>query len=255
MKPKWKQWLAGLIDGGGYLGISGYTFLEITMKLEDQKALSQIKQKLGGSLKLRSNANAIRYRLKSKNEMINLINLINGEIRNTVRVEQLKKVCNKLQIQYLQAAPLTKNNGYTAGVFDAEGSITISVQKTDTKTSTLSGVEGKINRLILARGFHQLLLKITNKYECNVSLFHSAFNIGCVICDRGHHWYFKKRSDVFEFIEYTKKYPLRSSKKKRLFLVKSYFKLFEQKAHLAPQNTILNKAWQRFCKKWFSFEH
>src|SRR5271155_381597 len=57
------QWLAGLIDGDGSLLInkSGYTSCEITMSLEDTHALLIIKNKLGGSIKLRSGVKAIRY--------------------------------------------------------------------------------------------------------------------------------------------------------------------------------------------------
>lgn len=52
----WNQWLAGLIDGDGCLLVSkaGYASCEITMGIEDEHALMQIKQKLGGSVKSRS---------------------------------------------------------------------------------------------------------------------------------------------------------------------------------------------------------
>ena len=49
-KPKFNEWLAGLICGDGSLLVSkaGYPSCEITMGLEDEHALLQIKQKLGG---------------------------------------------------------------------------------------------------------------------------------------------------------------------------------------------------------------
>jgi len=52
----WNQWLAGLIDGDGCLLVSkaGYASCEITMGIEDEHALMQIKQKLGGSVKSRA---------------------------------------------------------------------------------------------------------------------------------------------------------------------------------------------------------
>ncbi len=48
---KFNQWLAGLIDGDGYLRVSkqGYTSCEITVGLEDEKMLIQIQNKFGGS--------------------------------------------------------------------------------------------------------------------------------------------------------------------------------------------------------------
>jgi hypothetical protein len=50
---KFKEWLAGLIDGDGCFLLSkkGYASLEITMDLRDKKALFIIKQKYGGSIK------------------------------------------------------------------------------------------------------------------------------------------------------------------------------------------------------------
>jgi hypothetical protein len=57
----WNQWLAGLIDGDGCLLVSkaGYASCEITMGIEDEHALMQIKQKLGGSVKSRSGAGRV----------------------------------------------------------------------------------------------------------------------------------------------------------------------------------------------------
>ena len=58
----WNQWFAGLVDADGCLLISpkGYTSLEITMSIQDKRALLQIQQKLGGSVKLRSGSKAWR---------------------------------------------------------------------------------------------------------------------------------------------------------------------------------------------------
>ena len=62
------QWLAGLIDGDGCFLISkkGYCSLEIALEIRDVRALYQIKQKFGGSIKPMSGANGARYRLHHK---------------------------------------------------------------------------------------------------------------------------------------------------------------------------------------------
>jgi heme/copper-type cytochrome/quinol oxidase subunit 1 len=72
---KFNQWLAGLIDGDGSLltNKKGYISCEITMGLEDEYALRFIQNKLGGSIKLRSGAKALRYRLHNKPGIFNLI--------------------------------------------------------------------------------------------------------------------------------------------------------------------------------------
>lgn len=75
------------------------------MALSDEHALSQIKQKLGGSIKLRSGVKALRYRLHHKEGILELVSRINGHIRNSVRLEQLKKVCDILNIPLLEPKP------------------------------------------------------------------------------------------------------------------------------------------------------
>lgn len=84
------EYLAGLIDGDGCLLLNSknYASLEITMDISDEHALNKIKQKLGGSVKLRTGG----YRLHHKKGMLNLISRINGLIRNSKRASQLKKL-------------------------------------------------------------------------------------------------------------------------------------------------------------------
>jgi hypothetical protein len=48
---------------------------------------------------------------------------LNGHLRNTVRVEQFKKLCEIVKVSFLVAPPLTIENGYIAGFFCADGSI------------------------------------------------------------------------------------------------------------------------------------
>ena len=131
-EKKWNEWLAGLIDGGGSLLISssGYASCEITMGLRDEFALQQVKKKLGGSVKLRSGSNSIRYRLHHKKGIQELIDRINGELRNSIRQAQLKKLCSKYSILYKE--PIlrpSKENGWFGGFFDADGTITITLIK------------------------------------------------------------------------------------------------------------------------------
>lgn len=77
---RFKQWLAGLIDGDGSFLLSkkGYASLEITMDIRDERALTAVKNVYGGSIKLRSGVRALRYRLHNKEGLLNLINDVNG---------------------------------------------------------------------------------------------------------------------------------------------------------------------------------
>ena len=97
---KFYEWLAGVIDGDGCFQISkkGYTSLEIVMETRDKHCLYMIKQKFGGSVKLKSDVNWVRYRLHNKEGIIYLINSVNGLIRNPNRILQLGKICEKYEI-------------------------------------------------------------------------------------------------------------------------------------------------------------
>jgi hypothetical protein len=81
------------------------------MGLQDEHALAIIKQKLGGSIKLRSGVKALRYRLHNKKGMVDLINRINGNIRHTSRLKQLESICLLLNIPIIYPNSITIDNG------------------------------------------------------------------------------------------------------------------------------------------------
>ena len=230
---KFNQWLAGLIDGDGYLGVSkqGYTSCEITVALKDEKALQQIKQKFGGSVKLRSGINAVRYRLHNKEDMINLINAINGNIRNSKRLPQLHNVCSILNIDIINPIPLKKDNNWFIGFFDADGTITYS----------------------LKNGYPQLTINVTNKLLVDIEHYKQFFN-GNIYYDKAQNGYYKwsiqGKEDVLNFINYIKSNPSRTTKFNKLMLTPTFYELKELKAYKAPINSILHKAWLNFEYKW-----
>nr|YP_009546689.1 LAGLIDADG homing endonuclease [Heterodermia speciosa]AYP35429.1 LAGLIDADG homing endonuclease [Heterodermia speciosa] len=166
----WNEWLAGVIDGDGCLLVSksGYTSCEITMGLEDEHALAIIKQKLGGSIKLRSGVKALRYRLHNKKGMVELINRINGNIRHTSRIKQLDLICSILKINIKYPSDLTINNGWFSGFFDADGTITYSIKN----------------------NHPQLTISVTNKLLVDVVAFKDIFS-GNIYYDKGQNGYYK----------------------------------------------------------------
>ncbi|MBY3556010.1 hypothetical protein HGI15_21950 [Modestobacter lapidis] len=85
----------------------GYGCLEITMDLRDERALQLIKNKYGGSIKLRSGVKAIRYRLHHKDGLIKLIHDVNGLIRNPYRLIQLNKLCINYKFNLIYPTKLT----------------------------------------------------------------------------------------------------------------------------------------------------
>ena len=229
----WNEWLAGLIDGDGTFLVnkSGYTSCEITMSLFDEHALNSIKQKLGGSVKLRSGAKALRYRLHNDKGMRNLINRINGKIRHTSRIKQLEKICLVLNIPIIHPGDITIDNGWFSGFFDADGTVAYSIKN----------------------NYPQLTISVTNKLFIDISNFKKIFK-GNIYYDKGLNGYYKwsiqSKTEINIFNEYISKYPSRSNKKKRLFLINEYYYLKDLTAYKAPSNTNLYKAWIKFNDKW-----
>nr|QJA13815.1 LAGLIDADG endonuclease [Chaetophora sp. FACHB-2423] len=127
----WNEYLAGLIDGDGSLLISkaGYASCEITLDIYDKPLLLDIRKKLGGYVEKRSGVNAYRYRLHDKKGMMHLIQLINGHIRNSKRIPQLQRICKLYNIPFKEPTPLTTNNGWFSGFFDAEGSVSYGMKR------------------------------------------------------------------------------------------------------------------------------
>ena len=230
-EKRWNEWLAGLIDGDGSLLVSkeGYPSCEITMGIEDEHALLQVKQKLGGSLKLRSGAKALRYRLHNKKGMIELINRINGNIRYENRLEQLKRVCETLNIAYHEPNLLTKESGWMSGVWDSDGTVYISMKK----------------------GNPQLTISVTNKTKQNIK--HLNILGGYIYFDKSQNGYYKwsihSKEDIERFIQYIKENPSRSRKGKRLYLIPDYYNLVRVRAYKDTESVIY-KAWTRLMDKW-----
>ena len=227
------EWLAGLIDGDGALLISkkGYCSCEITVSIYDQRILRIIQNKLGGSIKTRSGVRAIRWRLHNLTGMLNLINRINGNVRHTTRSKQLNRVCMQLNIEFKNPIVLTRDSGWFAGFFDAEGTI---------------GYYLKNNR-------PQLTISVCNKLHTDVAHFLQIF-AGNVYFDKGQNGYYKwsiqSESDIDNFLKYSRSCPIQSVKRHRFFLINDYNNLTKMKTYKATDDTFLKKAWINFDRKW-----
>jgi LAGLIDADG endonuclease len=231
-----KQWLAGLIDGDGSFLLSklGYASLEITMDIRDEHALQIVKNFYGGSIKLRSNANALRYRLHHKKGLLALINDVNGYIRNSHRLVQLNHVCLKYGLNLIYPEKLNYDNGWLAGFFDSDGTVTINSSTTQLSISASQKTSELLTPLVDIYGGH-------------------------VYIDRGSRqsfkWYITKREDILKLIEYFKKHPSRSAKKNRLHLIPKYYELKHMEVHKALPDTYLAKSWRLFLFKWLKYEN
>lgn len=225
------EWLAGLIDGDGCFQLSkkGYASLDIVMELRDKHCLYQVKQKFGGSVKLRAGDNHLRYRLHHKAGLLSLINSVNGLIRNPVRILQLGKICDKYSINLIDPQPLTYNNGWFAGFFDSDGSI------------YMNEASGQL--FITATQKNRFLL------DALVELYGGT--IYAMSKEGAFKWTCYKKKEILSLVNnYFKVNPSRSEKLVRLNMVNKFYELRGQHAHSATPNSVLGKVWKNYTIKW-----
>jgi hypothetical protein len=229
------QWLAGLIDGDGCFLMSkaGYTSCEITMGEADERALRLVQNKVSGSIKPRKGVKALRYRVHNHPGMIELVNRVNGHVRNPIRLAQLAKVCDKLGIEPRQPDELHAKHHWFAGLFDADGTITFSLK-------------GPYQQ-------PQLTISATNKLAENVAHFPPVFG-GGLYYDKAQKgcwkWSVQSRADVLRMLTYFRACPSHSAKAKRLLLVKQFHALVAQGAHRSAPGTALHADWTKFTSRW-----
>ena len=228
---KFKTWLSGLIDGDGCFQLTkkGYASLDITMDIRDEHALQIIKNVYGGSIKLVSGVKALRYSLRHKQGFLSLVKDVNGEIRNSYRLMQLSKICDKYGIFLKYPKNLKYDNGWLAGFFDAEGSV------------TLNNCNGQL-AITLSQKTSELLQPLLEIYggKVNIDKANKTFI-----------WNISNKEEILKLIEYFKKYPSRSIKSNRLHLIPKCYELKKIGAHKAKENEIyLIKSWKYFLEKW-----
>lgn len=227
------EWLAGFIDGDGCFLLSkkGYASLEIVTQLRDKKCLYLIKQQFGGSVKLYSGDNYLRYRLHHKKGLLNLINKVNGLLQNPIRILQLGKICDKYNIELIESKPLKYYSGWFSGFFDTDGSI------------YLNEASGQI--FITATQKNKFML------EALVVLYGGS--IYPMIKQEAFKWTcFKKQEILFLVNNYFKINPCQSEKMVRINMVDKFYELRKLKAHKASANSVLGKAWKHYLIKWNS---
>lgn len=227
----WNHYFAGLIDGDGSLLISkkGYVSIEITMDIYDLTALNRVKQKLGGSVKRRSGSESYRYRLHNKAGMLEVISRVNGKIRQSKRMVQLQKICTLYNIPYKAPQPLTANNAWFAGFFDADGTLGYSFKK----------------------GWPQLIISVSQKNPADLLCYQTTFG-GSIREDSSSNtwnWDIFSYDDIEYFYNYCKAFPLQSHKLKRMRLLPQFYKLRKLRAYSSP-DPLLRKAWETFEKDW-----
>lgn len=233
-EKRFNQWLAGLIDGNGYFECIGgkYPSCSICIHILDERALRYIQNKVGGTLSVAANTNSIRHRIGKRQGLIEFVHRVNGEIRNTKRIPQFIKVCELLNITYIEPIKLTKDNAWFSGFFDSDGSINYYRQ-------------GPSKIPILG-------ISASNKLAEDLEPFVEFFK-GSICFNKSskgfHNWQIRKQAHVLDFVEYMIKNPSYTRKINRILLCKIYYELKALKGY-KENGSLLYKRWLSFEKKW-----
>jgi len=185
----------------------------------------------GGIITPISNANALRYQLAHKKGLIQLINGINGLIRNPTRMLQMNKLCVKYGIELRYPKPLTFNDGWFSGFVDSDGSIYF---------NEMSG---------------QVFISVSqkNKYllEPFISLYGGRIDILSPKIEAFKYIVYRKK-ELFNLIDnYFVKYPLKTKKLSRLHLIKEFYL-----KRINSNNRDINKLnnWVLFKDRWEKYK-
>jgi len=232
------QWLAGMIDGDGCFGDRGdRPRLVLGQQLMDVHGLIFIKEVLGyGNVVERHYTDKEKtrhfvYNVVSNASIRDLVNRVNGHIRNSIRVEQLQHVCRFLKIPFIPAAELTKENAWFSGFFDADGCVT--------------GVMRK------RTGNFEISIRVSNKFAANLNMF-EIFG-GKVWTDRTcFEWKIANRLEIESMLKYFARYPSRSHKVHRLAVIPRLYELKEKRAYKASSPDHIE--WLELLAAWKKWE-
>lgn len=266
-KDSWNEWFAGVVDGDGYFYINKKNEIsfELTTSIIDIRILYNIKNKLnGGSIQIRSGSTSVRYRVKRKQIILQILYRLNGRIYNYKRLKQFENSCKLLNFEFTPSlSSIDFNNKYLSGLIDSDGTIAISISKTNSKNSQLSGLAGKIKRLEESRDYNQLYLKITSISEENFSVIKNTYPFGKIYIEKAnnknkvlnqkYHWTINSYQDFINLYEYLKQNQLKSVKMHRVRLINHYFHYKKLKYHLKEPTSVEYKIWSKFCKSWFKY--
>ena len=228
---KFSQWLAGLIDGDGQFQATkkGFLSLKIIMDKKDNCPLYEIKHKYGGTVKHISGSNAFKFKLTHPKGLTNLINDINGLIRNPIRMLQLNRICVNLNIKLKEPIPLTYSNGWFSGLVDSDGSIHID-EKSD-----------------------QLVISVTQKNKYLLEPLQKMYGGKIYILSpkvEAFKYSIFRKIEVLNLVDvYFKNFPLKSSKAIKINLIKDYY-LLKEHSHLNVKKIDKYNQWVIFKNKW-----
>jgi len=235
-------YLAGLIEGDGYIGKRS---IEIAFHISDKSLAFFLKKKIGfgNVIKYSHTKNAVRYCLWNKEGIHKIFNLINGKFCSDNKINQIKKykylkdfnlkllpsMLSRNHNDKLKQKDWILNNYWLCGFTDADGSFTIHLSNSKTH---------KLGKNL------KLEYKISQKKDDILLVIKESF---------GGHIYYDSKGSVYRYrfaslkeqhkvLEYFDKFQLNSVKFIRYLKWRKCYKLYLERQHLTSSGIkkILN---------------
>lgn len=174
----------------------------------------------------------VRWKLYKQSDVIYFINAVNGQIRNSIRLDQLEVACKLLGIEFKLPVTLLPTSSWMIGFFDAEGSIFISFSKL----------------------YPIITVDITNKFKIDLLMFELIG--GKVLCNQrklgaiSHQWRIGSKKDLVNFLAYSQICPSKTTKANIIAILTKFWELRDAKAYKV--DSPLNHEWLLFLKNWRS---
>lgn len=174
----------------------------------------------------------VTWKLIKQSDVIFFINAVNGQIRNSIRLDQLEVACKLLGIEFKSPVNLLPTSAWMIGFFDAEGSIHITVPQTSPTVT----------------------INVTNKFKIDLLMFELIG--GKVLCSKrklgavSYQWRISSKKDLTNFLAYSQICPSKTTKANIIAMLPRFWELKSARAYRA--NSPLNHEWLLFLKNWRS---
>ena len=233
------QWLAGVIDASGKIGITkkNNVYIEIVTLIEDIKILRYIQSNIGGNIKFLTDQNMVQYRMQKDAGIVDISNRIKNFLQNYERIQQFQLILPKYGIQRDKYIPLTIDSKWFVGYFDAKGFV-------------ISIIDNPIIK--------DLSIQIVSDNFSDVNLFYQIFG-GKIeeIQSSNYKWFTINKDQNMLFYNYYIKNirQFQTNKSIRLYLISEFYKVKPKNPFF--KNTYVSKSnsWENFNLKWKAYYH
>ena len=219
-KNKYKQtknisgsYLAGLIEGDGYINISNNrVILGITFNIKDLPLAKYLLGNIGQGSIVKRQGNSVELRFHSKSTLLYIINLINGEFKTPkiVMLHKLIDFCNKNYSLSLENKPINTDligsNSWLSGFIDADGSFYI--RHSPSSINCFFYLEQRMNYSVNNESYGPLFNNIISFLNAKLGIRKRSHSDNSYYIIR-----VENRVSCFSLIDYLEKYPLQSSKR------------------------------------------